>query len=95
MSDRFDPESKSTLNIRLHIAEPINSLINMEQGVFVPPEHFGIGIFMTMSWDLMLFTYIASTSSDALSKATEYISRQISLSSDNSLSILSQLSHVK
>ena len=61
MSDWFDPELKSTLNIRLDVAEPISSLIIMEQGVFVPSAHFGTGIFMTMSWDLMSFAYIAST----------------------------------
>ena len=43
----------------------------------------------------MLFAYIASTSSDALSKATEFISRQISSSLDNSLLVLLQLSHVQ
>ena len=76
MSGLFDFESKSTLNIRLDVAEPIDSLIMIEQGVFAPPEPFGTGILI-MSWGLMLLAYIASMSSDALSKATEYISRQI------------------
>ena len=49
MSDQFDPESKNTLNVLLDVSEPISSLIIMEQGVFVPPEHFGTGIFITMS----------------------------------------------
>ena len=94
MSDRFDPESKSTLNIRLDVAEPISSLVIMEQGVFDPSAHFGTGILINMSWGLMSFTNIASTSSDVLSEDTEYISRQISSSSDNSSLTLSQLLHV-
>ena len=95
MSDQLDPELKSTRNIRLDVAESMNSLIIMEQGVFVPSAHFGTGILINMSWGLMLFIYIASISSDALSKATECISRQISLSSDNSFLVLSQLSHLR
>ena len=93
MSDWFDPESKSTLNIRLDVAEPIDSLILIEQGVFAPPEHFGTGILI-MSWGLMSLAYIPSTSSDTLSKATECIFREISSSSDNSLLFLSQLLYV-
>ena len=50
MSDRFDPKSKITHNIRLDVAEPISSLIIIEQGVFAPPEHFGIGMCVSMSW---------------------------------------------
>ena len=69
MSDRFDPESKSTCNIRLDVAEPISLLIIIKQVIFISSAHFGTGIFMNMPWDLMLFTYIASTSSDALSKS--------------------------
>ena len=67
MSDWFSPDSKSTLNIRLDVAEPIDSLIIIEQGVFAPSEHFGTGILI-MSWGLMSFAYIASMSSDALSE---------------------------
>ena len=94
MSDWFNPESKSTCNIRLDVAEPINSLIILEQGVFVPPEHFSTGMCISMSWDLMLLAFIASTSSDLLSNATECISWQILSSSYNSLLFLSQLLHV-
>ena len=93
MRDWFDPYSESTLNICLDVAEPIDSLIIIEQGVFAPPEHFGNGILI-MSWGLMSLAYIASMSSDVLSKATEYISRQISSSPDNYLLFLSQLLHV-
>ena len=46
MSDWFEPESKSTLNIRLDVAEPIDSLIIIEQGVLAPPELFGTGILI-------------------------------------------------
>ena len=70
MSDRFDPESKSTHNIRLDVAEPISSLIIIEQDVFAPLEHFGTGMCVSMSWDSMSLVYIASMSSDSLSKDT-------------------------
>ena len=34
MTDQFDPESKSTPNIRLDVAEPMSLLIIIKQGVF-------------------------------------------------------------
>ena len=73
----------------------MSSIIIMEQDVFVPSAHFGTGIFINMSWGLMLFAYTTSMSSNALSEATECISRQISSSSEISLLVLSQLSHVQ
>ena len=94
MSDQFDPELKSTCNIHLYFAKPISLLIIMEQGVFISSAHFGTGILI-ISWGLMLFAYIASTSSEALSETTECISRQISSSSDSSFFVSSQLSHVQ
>ena len=94
MSDGFDPESKSTHNIRLDVAEPISLLIIIKQGVFISLAHFGTGILINVSWGLMLFACIALMSSDTLSKATECISRQISSYPDNSLLDLFYLSHV-
>ena len=94
MSNQFNPEPKSTCNICLDVAEPISSLIIIERGVFAPPDPSNTGMCVNMSRDSMSLAYIASTSSDAMSKATECISRQILLSSDNSLLFLSQLSHV-
>ena len=94
MSDQFDPDSKSTRNIRLDVTEPISSLIIIKQGVFISSAHFGTGILI-MSWGSMSFAYFTSTSFDALSETTEFISRQISSSSDNSLLCLSHLLHVQ